>query len=559
MLHTHLTVVPVSFILNAILSPPMLNSYDQIPYLNRSHSDTHPDRLATLATLLGQEPACLDRCRVLELGCANGRNLLPIAMALPGAHFVGVDLSARQIADGRAMVAELGLSNLDLRRANLADVDAAYGLFDYILCHGVYSWVDAALQDKILAVCRANLAENGVAYVSYNTFPGWHDKLKVREMLVRQVGSIANPQIRIRKAREFISLMADLVAPPGGEAGLYGARLRSEAEIINNQDDDYVFHEYLEEVNAPLYFYEFAERAERHDLQYLADADRGLRSLDSLPAPVLDAMRQHTDGIVGQEQLLDYYTNHTFRTTLLVRAGRHIDRTITPARLRRLFLCSPLQPVSAMPDINGAGFETFGAADMDSTFATAHPTTKAAMLELRGAYPRPIPFDDLIATAYARIYPEGDLARSKVMLTRESEAVGLNLLKGHTADNNLIELHAHAPALAAATSPGQRPAVLPSARYEALRSRSVTNAYHRPVRLGALSWYLLPFLDGARDLDALVELVMANQTLAVEKAGAELSDPDVKRPLLRAEVSSCLTALARAALITDTQAPDPES
>ena len=88
-----------------------------------------------------------------------------------------------------------------------------------------------------------------------------------------------------------------------------------------------------------------------------------------------------------------------------------------------------------------------------------------------------------------------------------------------------------------------------SARYEALRSRSVTNAYHRPVRLGTLSWYLLPFLDGTRDLGALVELVMANQTLAVEKAGAELVDPDVKRPLLRAEVSSSLTGLTRAALI----------
>lgn len=525
----------------------MPNSYDQVPYLNRSHATTHPDRMAMLATLLGLEPACLDRCRVLELGCANGRNLLPMAMALPGAHFVGVDLSARQIADGQAMVAELGLANLDLRHASIAAVDASYGLFDYIICRGVFSWVDAALQNEILAVCRANLAENGVAYVSYNTFPGWHDKLKVREMLLHQVQSVADPQVRTRKAREFLNLMAELVAPAGSEPSIYGARLRAEAELVNAQDDDYIFHEYLEDVNAPLYFYEFAERAGRHGLQYLADADRGLRSVDSLPAPVLEALRQHADGIVAQEQLLDYYTNHTFRSTLLVPAGRRVDRSVTPARLRRLFVRSPLQPVSATPDIAGVGLETFGAADMDSTYASMHPVTKAAMLELHDAYPRAVAFDDLIARACARIYLEGDLAHSKVILTREAEVMGLNLLRGHTADSNLIDLHAHAPALASAA--GQRPAALPSARYEALRSRSVTNAYHRPVRLGALSWYLLPFLDGTRDVNALVELVMANQNLAVEKAGAELSDPDVKRPLLRAEVSSCLTALARAALI----------
>jgi methyltransferase-like protein len=527
----------------------MPNSYDQVPYLNRAHAHTHPDRLAMLATLLGQEPASLDRCRVLELGCANGRNLLPMAMQLPGAQFVGVDLSARQIVDGQAMVTELGLTNLDLRHASITDVEPSYGLFDYILCHGVFSWVDAAVQDKILAVCRASLAENGVAYVSYNTFPGWHDKLKVREMLVHQVRGLADPQARIRKSREFLNLMSELVTPPGSEPNAYGARLRSEAELVNGQDDDYIFHEYLEDVNAPLYFYEFAQRAERHDLQYLADADRGLRSLESLPAPVLEAMRQHADGIVAQEQLLDYYANRTFRATLLVRAGRHIERTVTAARLRRLFVRSPLQAVAAMPDINGAGFEVFGAADLDSTYSTAHPATKAAMLELHAAYPRAVAFDELVARACARIYPEGDLARSKVILTREADVLGMNLLQGHTVDSNLIDLHAHAPALAGAGDLGPRPAALPAARYEALRSRSVTNAYHKPVRLGALSWYLLPFLDGTRNLPALVDLVMANQTLAIEKAGAELSDPDVKRPLLQAEISSGLSGLARAALL----------
>jgi methyltransferase-like protein len=203
--------------------------------------------------------------------------------------------------------------------------------------------------------------------------------------------------------------------------------------------------------------------------------------------------------------------------------------------------------VAAMPDITGATYETFAAADLDSTYATAHPATKAAMLVLREAYPRAVPFDDLVAAACARLYPAGDLANNKVVLAREAETIGLNLLQGHMHDNQLIDVHAFAPHLA--VHPGARPAALPSARFEALHGHNVTNAYHRPVGLGTLSWYLLPFLDGTRDLDTLVELVMANQTLAVEKAGEELSDPAVKRPLLRAQVASSLDSLARAALL----------
>ena len=213
---------------------PAANPYDQIPYLGRAHADTHPDRLATLATLLGLQPARLDRCRGLELGCANGRNLLPMAVALPNARFIGLDLSARQIADGQAAVAELGLANLVLRQTDLAEVDLSYGQFDYILAHGVFSWVDATRQDRLLAICHDNLSEAGVAYVSYNVFPGWHDKLKIREMLLHQVRGFADPRTRLRKSREFLNLLADAVAPAGSDPGPYAAHLRAEAELVNS-------------------------------------------------------------------------------------------------------------------------------------------------------------------------------------------------------------------------------------------------------------------------------------------------------------------------------------
>jgi cyclopropane fatty-acyl-phospholipid synthase-like methyltransferase len=146
-------------------------SYDEVPYESHPFPQTHPDRLATIATLLGLRPPPVQRCRVLELGCAAGGNLIPMALGLPQSSFVGIDLSAVEVAEGQQLIAQLGLKNVQLRHLSILDAGPDLGRFDYILCHGVYSWVPTAVQDKILDVCKHNLSPHGVAYVSYNTLP----------------------------------------------------------------------------------------------------------------------------------------------------------------------------------------------------------------------------------------------------------------------------------------------------------------------------------------------------------------------------------------------------
>jgi SAM-dependent methyltransferase len=156
-------------------------TYDQVPYESHPFAQTHPDRLATVATLLGMAPTPVEHCRVLELGCASGGNLIPMAAGLPESTFTGIDLSQSAIVAGQAMVASLQLTNIDLRHASILEADGELGIFDYIICHGVYSWVPPEVQDRILEICARNLAPNGVAYVSYNTYPGWHARGTIRE------------------------------------------------------------------------------------------------------------------------------------------------------------------------------------------------------------------------------------------------------------------------------------------------------------------------------------------------------------------------------------------
>jgi SAM-dependent methyltransferase len=145
-------------------------SYDEVPYESYPFAQTHPDRLATVATLLGLRPPRVDHCRVMELGRAGGGNLLPMAATLPESRFVGVDLSGRQMAEGQKVVEALGLENIELKHRSILDIDRDFGRFDYIICHGVYSWVPAPVQDKILEVCGQNLTPNGVAYAVSDRF-----------------------------------------------------------------------------------------------------------------------------------------------------------------------------------------------------------------------------------------------------------------------------------------------------------------------------------------------------------------------------------------------------
>ncbi len=157
-------------------------AYDEVEYPGQVFPQTHPDRLATLATVFGLSPAPPERCRVLEVGCGDAGNLIPIAMGAPGTECIGFDLSATAIAKGQAIANELGLTNIKLSQADLM----AYhpdGKFDYIIAHGFMSWVPPPVQERLLQLCRESLAPQGVAMISYNTLPGFHLRRMLREMM----------------------------------------------------------------------------------------------------------------------------------------------------------------------------------------------------------------------------------------------------------------------------------------------------------------------------------------------------------------------------------------
>jgi len=314
------------------------SSYDAVPYPGRAFPQAHPNRLATMATLFGMKPAPVERCRVLELACGDGANLIPMAFGLPHSDFVGMDLAARPIARGQALVEALGLTNIRLLQLNLMDVTADLGVFDYIIAHGVYSWVPPAVQDKILAICKAHLAPQGVAYVSYNIYPGYHLQGLARDLMRFHVRTFLDPEEQVTEALAFLGFLAESQPEPD----TYRTVLKQRLEDLLERPKHTVYHDELAEINLPVYFHRFVEHAGRHGMQFLSEATFSSMQDQAFPDRVREALLALAQGdIVLKEQYLDFLKCRKFRQTLLCHQDVSLDRGVTPETVMGFFVASP--------------------------------------------------------------------------------------------------------------------------------------------------------------------------------------------------------------------------
>src|SRR2546429_154939 len=96
-------------------------AYDAVKYPTYALPQGHPERLATIASLFGMTPAPFERCRVLEIGCSDGSNLIPMGYVAPNSTFIGIDLAASAVAQGQKEIASLSLKNVQLHAADLME------------------------------------------------------------------------------------------------------------------------------------------------------------------------------------------------------------------------------------------------------------------------------------------------------------------------------------------------------------------------------------------------------------------------------------------------------
>jgi SAM-dependent methyltransferase len=455
--------------------------YDAIRYPGLAIAVTHPDHLAAVALFHGMTPAPPDRCRVLEVGCGDGGNLVPMAYGMPESEFVGIDLAAEAIEAGRAFARRAGTPNVTLETLDLTRLPERAGVFDYIIAHGVYSWVPADVRDALMALVGRHLAPQGVAYVSYNTYPGCHVRQMMWEMLKFHTADLGDANARLTEARALIRLVAHGVAQPDE----YTEPVVVEAKRMEERIPALLFHDDLSPVNDPVYFHEFADHAAGHGLQFLAEAAFVSASYAGI-APEARAALATLDSIT-REQYLDFIKCRRFRRTLLCRGEVTVDREESPERMRPLAFTAARRVQATRQDEQVPGARAEPSAPAAS--ADAQSALMQAVLDvLRAAAPYALPLDALFDRIRARPDSERLLERGD----SELQSVALACLQA-----GVIEPHATAPRLA--FPPGNRPTASAVVRAQLADGEFVTSLWHCPIRIDdEIAKRLLPLLDGTR-------------------------------------------------------------
>jgi len=526
-----------------------VNSYDEVPYESHPFAQTHPSRLFTIGTLFGMRPTPVQRCRVLELGCAGGGNLIPMADYLPDSEFVGLDLSERQIKEGQEIITKFGLKNLKLHAASIMDVNESYGMFDYIICHGVFSWVPAEVQEKVYDIMAKQLTPNGVAYISYNTYPGWHLRGMIRDMMRYHSERFNTPQLRTQQARALLDFLAQSVKQDGSA---YSVLLKTELETLRHQADHYLYHEHLEENNQPMYFHQFADRAKKHGLKYLGESRVGTMVTGNFGPEIEKTLRMLATDQVQAEQYMDFLRNRMFRETLLCLDRVNPNWAVNPENLRALHVASPAKPVDAagvlLPSVPAASEDNVSyRSPSGMSMGTNRPLLKAAMEVLAKAYPATVPFDQVRKQA-REILGGGDPTVPAV-IAEDTQVLAIGLLNCYMG-SDLIELHGMP--ITFVKTPGPNPTVMPLARLQAEKQLMVTNRRHEVVRLNDLDRHLVPLLDGKHDKAAIVEkltVVAQSGSLNVQKDGLTLYDAKEIKIALDSIIDQAVANVARLALL----------
>ncbi len=529
------------------------NPYDEVPYLSLTFAETHPDRIAVIATLAGLQPPPVERCRVLELGCGTGANLASMAIGLPGAEFVGVDYAARQVAEGQETLQAAGIGNVRLEHRDILDVGADMGEFDYIISHGVYSWVPEPVREKLLDVCRQNLAPHGIAYVSYNTYPGWHMLKGLREMMLWHTRNLADPHERALQARQLAKFLVESLSPDRQRRGsflhAYASLLESNRENLDKRDA-LLLHDELSSINEPVYFHQFVEACERHGLQFLADTPFSLAIPSNLPKPIVESLQAMAGTPTEMEQYMDFVRNRTFRQSLLCHASQAIQHQLKagPESVGSFWVATQAEPEEPAFDPNAGGVVRFRTPD-GAILSTDHPVSKAAVQYLAELSPVAIAFRDLLREGSRRVH--GDAPAAEEVTAGDARVLAANLVSGYCYSRHLMEFHTRPPQFASRVS--DYPLASPLARHLAEKGYDlVPSLRHERIELDPLSRHLLPYLDGRHDREALVAIVLElakRGRVAIEVEGKRPLRPARSRAILAQELDANLSWLARSALL----------
>ncbi|HYI91973.1 MAG TPA: class I SAM-dependent methyltransferase [Bryobacteraceae bacterium] len=463
----------------------MDTAYDRVPYPTATYTQTHVRRLAAIGRLFGVNAPDIRTCRVLEIGCGEGANLVNMAVDLPESQFVGIDISQTAIARATDLAKRAGVENITFRHTDVAELVGRPGECDYVIAHGVFSWIPREVQEKMLELCERVLAPTGIAYISYNTYPGWHVREMMAEMMRFHTIGTDDPETAVNEGLGLVQAVGRAL----GEESPYSKAILSEMERIVRRNKVVTFHDDLSPDMKPLLFNDFIQRARSHGLQFLAEADYTTMIYEDLPLEARSALEEIHDDAVRREQYLDFFKLRRLRETLLCRSDLTVLPEASTGAFDVLYFGVPLLPKTPPDYTDESPVDFVGQRNMSVT--VAQPFVKAAIAVLCDAWPVRLKYAEVLERAQQKL-----LQPDAGAIDMLSEL----LMKMYGA--GLLEIDTHPWPYP--SKPSERPAVSMLARYQAKEGARVTSLRHQAVDLDDdTARRLIVFLDGTRDLDAL--------------------------------------------------------
>lgn len=520
------------------MNKELVFSYDEVPYESYNFQNTRPDYLSAVARVFGTESPDFRHAAVLEIGCAAGGNLIPMAAAYPDSRFIGFDLSERQIDEGLKVVADLGLTNIELKHLSIMDVDKSFGTFDYIIVHGIYSWVPDEVQTKILDICSQNLSKTGLAYVSYNTLPGWNMLRTIRDMMIYHSKTFAEPATRIREARQMLDFA---IKNSGSKKSPYNTMLRDQAEDLATSGDSYIYHDYLEANNSPCYFHEFMSRANDAGLRYLGDCSLSTMYLGNHAQQAREILGQ-VDDIVRQEQYMDFLNNRRFRRTVLCHAEIELSRELGPGCLGGLYFSSSFRPEGGLDKVDLLIDTKIKFVNAYTDFSLNDRVASALFCALAGQKNRPLGADELVGRAGELLK---DVPEDVVRGTFEDSAVGWLFSDGLEI---VSDPGFHTSVVSA------RPKVWPCSAYWARTRGFAPTVLHGSLDIAEDLAILMSYVDGTRTVDEITNAFVqdfVSGKLAYHEDGKQVTDEAALRGAMTNNVAQRLQYLADRAMLIE--------
>lgn len=462
--------------------------YDEVPYLGNLVALTSPAHLSLCARWHDFVATPLLDFHLIELGCGDGANLLALAFYNPNATFLGVDSSSGQLALARQAARALSIGNVEFLHNDVRELESvSVQSSDYIVAHGLYSWVPEDAREATLRFCRRALSPAGLAYISYNAQPGWTTRRLVRESLLR-AGSVRGAPIE-QKAARAIEVAAHLLEDFPSRDYASAILLAEELVRVRDAKPDYVFHEYLAEVNDGFWLGEFVERARRHGLEHLCDAQFG-RWEGHVPVQLRNALERRGLDLIEQEETADLLCHRYFRASILRRVDAPRASVSRRELIEQAHLATSLTAKSDPFDLTDGVVEKFqGAGGAEITIAAS--ITKAAVLLMAAQWPAGLQFERLCGKAAEFLAAHGLDTPGSVRSQLIDDVIPL-------FEAGQVDLRLHEPFYRHRTP--DCPCVHALARFEAAHRNALSTPYHVPLSFDGQTFELVRALDGSRSL-----------------------------------------------------------